>query len=341
MKAPITKARGPLVHLGVLAVAAIAAIGVWTRDKEPKAVAQGDVTVWSGRASDVERVAYEAKTRKVTLEAKKDKVGRYFVGTVEKESTPPPHAAGDAGADATPPPAPTRTTTALVSVSAGDKFAEAVAPFKALRALGKIGDDRAAEFGLDKADASVTIKVGGAERKLLLGGATPGGGDRYIKDAASGEVYAVKGEPFRNLESAESLLMERDLHEWKDIDATEAKIIAGGKTRAIVRGGAEGKKFWADPARPNENDETLGNWTSKLDRLRPTEFVLEAPKGETVVRLEYTGGSKSLGFVEVIKAPGASGKADYFLQTERTRLFGKVAAQLAEQLEQDTGSVVK
>jgi hypothetical protein len=187
----------------------------------------------------------------------------------------------------------------------------------------------------------VTVKIGGAERKLLLGGPTPGGGDRYVKELASGEVYAVKGEPFRTLESADSLMMERELHEWKDSDVSTAKILAGGKSRTIVRGGAEGKKFWADAERPGENDETLGNWMSKLDRLRPIEFVLTEPKGETVVRLEFTAGSKSLGFVEVVKAPGEGGKFDYFLRTERTRLFGKVGATVAEQLEQDVGSAVK
>ena len=36
-----------------------------------------------------------------------------------------------------------------------------------------------------------------------------------------------------------------------------------------------------------------------------------------------------------------AGKSDYFLQTERTRLFAKVSTALGEQLEQDLGSAVK
>ncbi len=335
-KAKTNAASGPLVHLAVLAVSAAAAIGVWTRDKEPKA--QGDVTVWSGRAADVERFTYESKTRKVDLAAKSDAVGRYFVGTAEREAPASP--APDGGA---PVPAALRTTTTVVSVGGADKLATALAPLKALRALGRIGDDRAAEFGLAEPEGTVSFKVSGTEHKLLLGSTTPGGGDRYAKDPASGEVYVLKGEPLRSLESAESSLMERELHEWKEGDVTALKILAGGKTRALVRGGEGAKKFWADAAKPEENDETLGNWMSKLDRLRPTEFAPATPEGrELVVRLEYAAGSRALGFVEVVKTKATeAGKSDYYLQTERTRLFAKVSASLAEQLEQDLGSAVK
>ncbi|MEO5729161.1 MAG: hypothetical protein ABI134_13260, partial [Byssovorax sp.] len=102
-KAKTNAASGPLVHLAVLAVSAAAAIGVWTRDKEPKA--QGDVTVWSGRAADVERFTYESKTRKVELAAKSDAVGRYFVGTAEREAP----AAGPEPDGGAPAPAAPRT----------------------------------------------------------------------------------------------------------------------------------------------------------------------------------------------------------------------------------------
>ena len=339
-KASTNAARGPLVHLAVLAVSVACAVGVWTRDKEPKAMASGDITVWSGHADAVERVTYESKTHRVALDAKSDKVGRYFVGSTVREA-PTPVVTDDAGAPpraALPP-----TTTTLVSVGGADKLATALAPLKALRSLGRIGDDRAAEFGLAEPDGTVTFRVSGTEHKLILGGTTPGGGDRYVKDPASGEVYVLKGEPLRSLESAESSLMERELHEWKEGDVTALDIVAGGKSRALVRGGADAKKFWADAAKPDENDETLGNWMSKLDRLRPTEFVAAAPEGrETVVRLDYKGGGRPLGFIEVVKTKAAEpGKFEYFLQTERTRLFAKVSAALGEQLEQDLGSAVK
>ncbi|MFO0762488.1 MAG: DUF4340 domain-containing protein [Byssovorax sp.] len=329
--------RGALFHLGILGVAVVTAAVVWTRDKQPKSIAAGDVTVWSGRQADVERIGYENKTKTIALSVHKDEVGRYFVGSIEK-SAPAPASSASAGA---PPPAP-KTTTTIVSVAAADKLADALAPLKALRALGKIGDDRASEFGLAEPDATVSVKIGASERKLLLGGPTPGSGDRYVKDPTSGEVFAVRGEPFRTLESADTTMVERDLHEWKDTEVQTATLTAGSKSRAIVRGGVEGKRFWADAASPETNDETLGNWMSKLDRLRPTEFLAEPPaEKQAVLRIEYAGG-KSLGFIELSRTPaGDNGKPTYLIRTERTRLYAKVPLPAAEPVEQDLGAVVK
>ncbi|WP_437751256.1 DUF4340 domain-containing protein [Sorangium sp. So ce1389] len=344
--------RSFFVHLGLLVVAALFAVLVWTRDKTAAALSTADVTVWAGRAEDVERIAFEGKSKTVVMEAKQDKEGRYFVGTTERRPTPPadkpkddPHGDdGDAEHDDQPAePEPTVTTKTFISVGAGNKLAEAIAPLKALRSIGRIADDRASEFGLAEPEGTLTVKLRGAERKLVIGGATPGGADRYARDEGTGEVYAIKGDIYRDLDTAESRLFERDLHEWKDVDLTRARVIAGDKRRELTRSGDEGKKFWADPASPEQNDETVGNWMSKLDRLRPSEYMVAAPEPkEVVVRVEYTGRSGDIGFLELVKgAPGASGKPDYFLITERTRLYGKVPPSLAEQVEQDVGAVVK
>lgn len=346
--------RGFFVHVALLGLAILAAMLVWTRDKQPKTLVQGDVTVWTGRAADIDRVSFEGKSKKVSLEAKKDGAGTYFIGTAEKEVTPPPKKdphghepdAGDAGAgDAEPPASKERTTVSFVSVSAAQKLVDQLAPLKALRGIGKIGDDRTAEFGLAEPDGTLTVKMGQAERKLIFGGQTPGGGDRYARDPASGEVYAIKGDIFRNLDGAESSLMERSLHEWPESDVQAATITAQGKTRNLVRGGEERKRFWADPSAPDANDETAGNWMSKLDRLRPSEYSLTPPAGaEVIVRLDFAGaGGAKLGYLELIKAPAAASgaKPDYYIVTERTRLHAKVPAQAAEQVEQDVGSVLK
>ena len=108
----------------------------------------------------------------------------------------------------------------------------------------------------------------------------------------------------------------------------------------LVRGGHEGKRFWADAASPDTNDETLGNWMSKLDRLRPTTFVSATPDAASMVlRVEYSA-QKPLGVVELIKVM-AGEKPEYLLRTERTRLYGKLVGPVVEQVEQDLGALVK
>ncbi|HTN91917.1 MAG TPA: hypothetical protein VL242_49950, partial [Sorangium sp.] len=126
--------RSFFVHLGLLVVAALFAVLVWTRDKAAAALSTADVTVWAGRAEDVERIAFEGKSKTVVMEAKKDKEGRYFVGTTERRPTSPADkpkddAHGDEGdAEHDDPPAepePTVTTKTFISVGAGNKLAEA------------------------------------------------------------------------------------------------------------------------------------------------------------------------------------------------------------------------
>jgi hypothetical protein len=321
-------------------MASAGAAKMWLREDQPKALAQTEATVWQGRPADVERVVFDGKTKKVSLETKKDDVGSYYVGALERSATPPP--AGSAG---TPPPAPpAKGKTEFVAVGAAQKIVDAMAPLKALRALGKIPEDRASEFGLAEPEGTLVVMLKGAERKLVIGGTTPGGGDRYVKDPASGETYVIDGDAVRDLDSAETRLVERDLHEWKEAEITAAKVKTSDKSRQIVRGGPEGKRFWADPGAADQKDETVANWMSKIDRLRPTDYVMTTPSDkQDIVRIDYVAGTRELGFVEVARIPAAdpSGKPEYLVRTERTRLYAKVPATTAEQVEQDLASVLK
>jgi len=165
--------RGLLIHAGIFVLASAGAAHMWMRDEQPKTLAQTEATVWQGRAADVERIVFEGKTKKVMLDAKKDDVGAYYVGALERSApTPPP--AGSAGA---PPPEPpsAKGKTEFVAVGAAQKIVEAMAPLKALRALGRIPEDRASEFGLSEPDGTLIVTLKGAERKLGIGGSTPMG----------------------------------------------------------------------------------------------------------------------------------------------------------------------
>ncbi len=335
--------RSIFIHAGLAVTAAAIALGVWTRDKQPKALAKGDVTVWQGRPADVEKLVYEGKKgKRLELSAKKDDLGRYFVGAVEKDKTAPkPAADPDAG---TPEPAAAeKTVTGLVSIGPAEKLFDLLAPLRAIRSVGQVAADREGEFGLAEPEGTLVLTLKGAEKKLVFGGPTPGGGDRYARDPQNGEVYVVKSDIFRNVDTPETSLQERDLHEWKDTEIVSAKLTAAGKTRTIVRGGEGAKRFWAAEAAKETPDETLGNWMAKVDRLRPTEFPQAAPEPrETVVRIDYAGSGGPLGYVEVVRGPAAdSGKPQYFVLTERTRLHGKVTGSVGEQVEQDIGTIVQ
>jgi hypothetical protein len=124
---------------------------------------------------------------------------------------------------------------------------------------------------------------------------------------------------------------------------TRLRITKGGKSRELVAV-AEKKGAFADPATPTKSDDTVGNWLTKVGRLRVMEYV-EKPAAQpapesAVVRIEYFGKKEALGFLEVYKVPGEKG-SDFLIRSEQTRWLVKVLASAGEQVEQDLPSVLK
>jgi Domain of unknown function (DUF4340) len=330
--------RSTAVHASLLVVGAVAAAFAFTKEPTPQSAQETNVVIWNGRSSDIQRIVYEAKDKRIELESRDDKKGgRWFLGKADYTVTPPGLPDGGIAP-------PIKKTSAFSSVTLANKIADGLVPLKAVRALGKIPDSRLPEFGLEKRETSLTVIFGGKERKILVGSVAPGGTDYYVVDPTNSEAFVIKADQLRDLEGGDGRLLERDTHAFKEIDIRSAKVIANGKTRELVRAGPDTKKFWADPADKDKADETVGNWLAKIDRLKVSEYAAQAPEGHTVVlRVEYYGAPGLLGFLELAKgAPVASGqKSDYWIMTEHTHLWGKVYQVTAEQIEQDVGSVVK
>jgi Domain of unknown function (DUF4340) len=335
--------KGLWPHFAALFVAAVLALSMWSRDEKATSSDTAEkVEIWGGTPDHVEQIRFESPRRTVTLDARKDSVGRYYVVAVDKEETPKlPHGVPDAGTDASEP--PKRTTSRFIGVKEADELAAKIAPLMALRQLGPLAPSRAEEFGLDKPEGTLKVKIGGNEQSLVIGSATPGGQERYAKLERTGVVYAVSGDPVQSMLGAESRLLERDLHAFPDADATKLRIARGGKTRDVVSM-PDKKGAWADAATPSKLDETVGNWLSKVSRLHVMEYVEKTPSPLTPesasMRIEYFGGTKALGFLELYKLPADKGN-DYYVRTENSRWYVKVLAAAGEQVDQDVASVVK
>lgn len=357
--------RGLAVHAGLLVVAAVLAVLVWTKAEKPAAVERAEVEVWQGSPSSLQSVEFEGEKRKVQIQTREDKLGRYYVVDVDKtiethRAEPPTDAgAGDAGTKPAPAVETRHEKQRFISVDSAEKLAKSLAPFRALRALGKVPAAQAADFGLDKPDGTLRVKIGGKEHTLVFGGSTPGGGDRYAKVEETGEVYAVPGDVVRDLQYAESRLMERDLHAFKPDEVTRVRIMKGQSVRELVRV-PDKRDQWADTATPTKQDETAGNWISKLERLRVISFdesPTPPPGPESlVVRVTYNAGSRQLGYLELYKLPGdpakeeldpaaakspAKPQARYLAKTPYDRWYVEVLRSNAEQVEQDLSSVLK
>jgi hypothetical protein len=335
------------IHLVMLALASAAALKVWTRDVEQDKPGSSEVEVWSGAPDNVEAVSLDTKQRKVQIEPKKDAAGRYYVVRLEKEepqATPPapPHG----GAPPAPPPAapaPKLQKMSFVGVKAAEEMVGKLAKFSAVRALGKVDASRAAEFGLDKPEGTLKIKIAGKEHQLVIGSTTPGASERYAKYGASGEVFAISGDIMQSLQFADSRLMEREFHGFEPEEVTRIRVTKGGKSREFVR--VEGKKdAWADAATPSKADESFVNWLTKLNRVRITDYAeaqAAGPRPESLsVRLDYFVGPKNAGFLELYKVSGDQA-SEYLGKSEQTRWYAKVLASAAEQADQDSTTLFK
>ncbi|HEY6725638.1 MAG TPA: DUF4340 domain-containing protein [Polyangiaceae bacterium] len=343
------------VHLALAVVAGITALSLWTKESEPEAAATASarVQVWSGTPDQLDFVAFEGKELKVKLEPKKDELGRWFVvhlNQVKRQPKPPedPHAPpkNPHAPAAAPEGKGEWVKSSFVSVKEGTTLVEALAPLMALRAIGRVDKERAEEFGFDKPEGTLTVKLKGTEHKLTVGGLTPGGGDRYVRLAGSNEAYAVPGDALRGILQPDTRLLETNLHQFDIADVKRVKVTHGNKSREFLR--VEGKpNAWASTDKPLEQDETAVNWLSKVDRLRVSEYLAAQPPplgaNALELRVEYFDAKRSLGFTELFKLlgdPGAEGKDKYIVRTETTRWYGEVLASRAEQVVSDVGSVV-
>jgi uncharacterized protein DUF4340 len=331
------------LHGALLLISAGLAYSVWNRDEPVPEKQQGMVDVWSGGQASFSKLSFEGKTRKVRLESQKDDLGYYYVTTVTNDEAPPT-ALPAASAAPLKPPAEPKPPSRFVSVKAGETLVKSLAPLKALRAVGKVGPERNEEFGLDKPEGTLKVTLDGKEHVLLIGGTTPGGSDRYARYQNSGEVFAITGDIAQSLLFSESRLPEREPHGFKNEDIVRVRIQKGAKSRELTRV-KEKNDGWGDLATPSKQDETAGNWMTKLGRLRGSEFI-EKPAtplrpDAAIVRVDYfDGGSKPVGFVELYKVPGDKAN-DYLIRTEWDRWYVKVPTNTGEQVETDLASVLK
>ena len=329
------------VHVGLLVVAGGLALAVSTtaashseRGKELR------VEVWPGKPSQLERIEWDGKSQ-VSLEAHRDKIGTWYVGKLTKrvQVLKP----GPEEQESKKPEAPKEETKSFVSVSAAKPLVEALAPLRAYRALGKLDEGRKEEFGFKEPEGTLHVTVGGRQHSLLVGGATPGGGDRYAEDLGSNTLYAISGDVIKNLTFADTRLFERELHDFDLDDINGLTVSHGGAKRVLTRIAGKSDSWGSTNDAP---DETASNWVGLLNRLKPSEYLDKPPATlgpeSVVVRVDYFSGRRPRGFLELSAVPGKEeGSQDYLVRTEYTRWYAKVLKSTGEQVAGDVASVVQ
>lgn len=306
--------RGPIIH-GVLLVAALLlAYQTWTRE-EVVAPITGDVVVWSIPAGEIQAITYEIDVpehRLVRVERRSDSEGPYLWGldkrTIE-QYLPPDESVPDAGPDAERPLGPVKASNAreFMVGDKGDELFEHLSELRALRAIGKLDEDRRELYGLHEGTATVSVIHPGGTRSLVVGGKVFGSSDRYALDPDSGNAYVVAQVVIRDLANGEPGLRMSQLHEYVSDDVAKVVLQVKGQQRTLVRTTATDEsgresKTWADAQTPDKPDQTMANFLRNVDMLRPSRYdpELELSDIERVVRVEYqTAAGAPLGWLEL------------------------------------------
>jgi hypothetical protein len=330
-------------HVALLGVAALVALGFYTREDTGVVEKAANVRLWDADSARLTEVRYESEERKVLLVAKSDAQGRYFEGTLDTvDPLPEGHPTLDASGQSKVKKEAKQAR--FIAVREAERLAKDVAPLMALRRIGKLDAKRDAEFGFDKPEGKLRFKFGGIEQVLLIGGVAPGEEDRYVRYEKSGEIYAISRDVLNRVKYADSRLLEREKHSFDEAQLRPTvRLEKGTRSRELVT--VEGKvDGWADSKEPGKLDETAGNWMAGLRRVRISEFVAQpkvSPTAEQlVVRVRYLDKGKELGFLELYNL-GADAEPQYLARTEHSRWFFSVLKTSVEQLERDLPSVLK
>ncbi len=338
-------------QLGVHGLVFAVAAGVAWRASVAPAVTNKplEVTLWKGKADEVKRIHYKASKREVELLPKSDPTGRFVMGSVTKTVEPPKpkEATGDAGVAKQPevPVEPKIEKELFVGVKDANELVDNLATLRAARSLGVVGADKLADFGLTGDEVgTLSVELASGTHTFAVGGRTPGGSDVYVQDKQSLDVFVLSGDTTRDVELAESRVMERELlPSDAGPEVNTVVLTQGDKKRSIIRS-KEHASFWTDESQPAEKNETLTNWMKKFERLRVNSYPADQPQdAEVLVTADFRSVDGSvLGKIELAQQVVApEDKPRFLARSAQTRLWGVVLTSSGSELAQDLPSVLE
>jgi hypothetical protein len=335
--------RSLAVQGGIAALGLVTMYATWQREPER---APGAVTVVDASKSDLTRVHYEDESSTVDLTRGDtgDDAGIWLHLVQKAKPDPKPDVKPDPKTGVKPevvkppPPAPPRD---LPGADNAKHLYEQFAPLVSLRAFGVLDAAKLKELGLDNPKRKLEVTVKGDVRRYDIGQpAVQAGGESFLRDTRDGRVYLMPRNMLMDLQNA-THLVDRRLHAFEPADYDRVKLTSGGKTKEYVVLGRESPKTagLASAKTPDKRDQMAKNWNDALWRLFPSELLGkgEEPSGgkvNVVLKVEYSDGKKSVGWIEIGRVDTASGvtsedaapPGELYARTEHTAGWSKIPA---------------
>jgi hypothetical protein len=305
--------RSAAIQGGLAALGLLAAHLTWQREPER---APGEVVVIDAAKADVGRVRFEDENNILAFQRASTAGGEPTIALhVEAK---PKKVMPDKPGDPMPPPTPPETPPRDVFGNAdalrlADRFAPLVSP----RAFGLMEPAKLKELGLDEPTRSLEVVVRGDTRKYDIGIAMNAqNGESFLRDKRDGRVYLMPRGLLSELQNGKRLVDPR-LHLFDSKEFDRITLSVGEKKKEFLHEGRENfsTEGYAPAKTPGKRDQTVKNWHDMLWRTFPMEVLGkdELPKGGTlkpVFRIEYSERGKAVGWLELARLEGTSGKAE-------------------------------
>lgn len=328
-------ATGAVVHGLLLALALGAAYQDWTREKTE---VQTGVSVWQLDSDSIRAIDLQTRRTKVHAELRSDDTGTegreaYVWFRIERTPLATP------GMDASPEEAEAEPFIEIKEFRGADRSLgriEELAELQADRALGIL--DVATLEGLGLADPKGQLSIETAQGKVSLQVGEKAVGDRlrYVRTPEDGRVFVVQDHLVSDLELADSRLLNRELHGFTPDDVQHAEVTVGEETRAYDRNEDGTRKYWAPSESPQEEDEQVTTWMSRLTRLRVERYLAEGEDPfddagfgverpeisvlpERLLRIDLRTRAGGTGFLTVTRHGTDDDSAIYTARTEHTK----------------------
>lgn len=337
--------RRTVIIYGLALLASLfGAYRVWTAPGETDT--GENVVVLAGTADELERVHYKSTKLDLSVEMRKDDLGRY--GWVraeplgEEEPAPEPDPANP---HAPPPPKDDGTVQEFKAGKSGTSALDGLMPFKAKRALEGVTDEKLAELGLAEPEATLEIVRAGREPAVYeIGGNVYGGANVYVRDPASGKVYVVDAKVIRPLQSGKQSLPDRELVGVETKLINTITVQGGDASATFEQHNPDDQEavFWST-AGSSEKNETAAGWIDKALRMRSSGYVQSTDDpGQLEPVLAFTVGTtdRKTIKVEVLRGYDDDGEELWYAKSEHTRGLVKLQKALAGEVTADLASVL-
>ena len=352
--------KGLLVH-AMLALAGLAfAYQTWSRPAVVE-VAQpvDDIVLLPCEPDQLETIEIDFPTHNVLLKPDETRSG-YWITSTPAAAKKAQASGADAGLadDKKPELKGVRAVSATAPVTFRGNvttpgLVKQLVPARALRDLGKLDPSRDADFGFDKAGTTYKLKCGGKELVLTVAGRTYGNNDHYVRDRKTGKSYLMLGQPFNDLQAAQYKLMQNELSAFKLDEVDEVVVSAGGLSRRLLQRdrALRGQAQWVDAAKPDQRNETFGNWLVRVSQLKARSYMPRTskpgdesdtplPPPVTVLEIEYKLEGKPKGKLEVARIDNPNGERYFYARSETTATWVTLFGSAIKEVEADIPLIV-